>query len=111
MPQLQTLACPGVVSLVSCLAFSSQYLFLSIEPGPLRKGDAYLFNALVLALLFCYARTCLNDPGTIPQDWQERLPDDKGKSIVESEARNLRFCRKCDAPKPPRAHHCRTCKR
>lgn len=110
--RVEALAYPGVVTLVSFLAFTSQWLFHSIEPGPLRKGDAYIFNSLVAALLICYTRTCFMDPGRIPSDWHEQIDtsDESARVAAETSSRQ-RYCRKCEMPKPPRAHHCKTCKR
>jgi hypothetical protein len=110
--RLEALAYPGVVSLVSFLAFTSQWLFYNIQPGPLRKGEAYIFNALVFALLVCYTRTCYTDPGRIPSDWHEKIQtkDECARVAAEASSRQ-RYCRKCEMPKPPRAHHCKVCKR
>jgi len=110
--ELQALAVPGVVSLVSFLAFSSQWLFYHIEPSPLRKGDAYIFNSLVAALLICYIRTCFTDPGRIPSDWYDRsTPQHDAHDERVDKSSRQRYCRKCEMPKPPRSHHCKTCKR
>ena len=106
LPGLQKLAPPAVTLLVSFLAHSSQWLFANTEPGRLRKGDEYLFNFLVGSLLICYWRTCFTDPGRIPRDWHERVTLDDAQI-----SQRQRWCRKCDAYKPPRAHHCKTCKR
>lgn len=107
MPALQRLAPPAVTSLVAFLAFSSQWLFCYVEPGPLRKGDAYIFNGLVASLLIAYWRTCYTDPGRIPHNWHETIYE-KEDALA---AQRLRWCRKCEAYKPPRAHHCKVCKR
>lgn len=109
----QRLAVPGVSVLVFFLAYSSQWLFQHIEPGPLRKGDAYLFNALVGSLLVCYWRTCFTDPSRIPRDWWETSSAVNGETEGEDEqkSKRQRWCRKCVTFKPPRAHHCKTCKR
>lgn len=109
---LERLAFPGVVSLVCFLAYTSQWLFMYLEPAPLRKGEAYIFNMLVFSLLVCYVRTCFTDPGRIPVDWYERAAAAKGttKEAVDTNSRQ-RYCRKCEMPKPPRAHHCKTCER
>jgi palmitoyltransferase len=110
--RLEALAYPGVVSLVCFLAFTSQWLFYNIQPGPLRKGEAYVFNALVSALLVCYTRTCYTDPGRIPSDWHEHIQTNDECARVAAEASSRqRYCRKCEMPKPPRAHHCKICKR
>jgi hypothetical protein len=110
--RVESLAYPGVVSLVSFLAFTSQWLFHHIQPGPLRKGEPYIFNILVAALLICYTRTCYTDPGRIPHDWHENIEtkNDCARLAAEVSSRQ-RYCRKCEMPKPPRAHHCKTCKR
>jgi hypothetical protein len=110
--RVEALAYPGVVSLVSFLAYTSQWLFYHIQPGPLRKGETYVFNALVLALLVCYTRTCYTDPGRIPSDWHENIQTKDACARVAAEASSRqRYCRKCEMPKPPRAHHCKICKR
>lgn len=107
-PLLQKLAPPAVTSLVAFLAFTSQYLFHNIEPGPIRKGDAYIFNTLVAFLLMCYWRACFTGPGRIPSDWYEA-----GNVGVDGSqnSQRQRWCRRCDTFKPPRSHHCKTCKR
>ena len=111
MPGLQRLAPPGVTCLVTFLAFSSQWLFSSIEPGPLRKGDAYIFNGLVTCLLICYWRSCITDPGRIPRDWHEKLGTKSEITGINDASKRHRWCRRCEALKPPRAHHCKVCKR
>ena len=116
LPTLQRLAPPGVTALVAFLAYSSQWLFYNIEPGPLRKGDAYFFNAMVASLLICYWRTCFTDPGRIPRDRWETSLAGSGEANANGEedqqkSQRQRWCRKCETFKPPRAHHCKTCKR
>jgi palmitoyltransferase len=110
-PILQKLALPFGTVLVSFLSFASQWLFHHIEPGPLRKGDAYIFNALVACTLICFWRTCLTDPGRIPKNWQEYVDQDEPLGSNDQTSQRQRWCRKCEAYKPPRAHHCKTCKR
>lgn len=102
---LGSLAIPAVLSLVAFLVLSSQWLFASIEPGPLAPRESLVFNSLVVVLLICYARAVSTDPGRIPANWKST----DGTGHVSS-ARQ-RWCRKCKAYKPPRAHHCKICKR
>jgi len=80
---------------------------------------------IIHILLFCSiaALACANhflamttDPGAVPPD-AVPLPDPE-KGIDEMTALNLnpaklgrRFCRRCNAYKPKRAHHCSICKR
>lgn len=110
LPLLQRLAVPGVSIIIAFLAYPSQLLFAYIEPGPLRKGDAYLFNLLVACIFICYYRTCFTAPGKIPRDWQSLVVGDVTVSDDDQAPQRQRWCRKCEAYKPPRAHHCKTCK-
>ena len=57
-------------------------------------------------VLFCvvqslYALTLFSDPGFVPLQ-------PAGENLVQ---RDIRFCKKCNVPKPPRAHHCSICGR
>ncbi|KAM0282589.1 hypothetical protein ACHAQH_002957 [Verticillium albo-atrum] len=121
-PIIQKLAVPGVTLLILFLGYSSQYLFHTasdLAPGPLTRPQSYIFNGLLLCLWFTYYRSCTVDPGRyvftskvleVPAD-----DDDDDNKTSPSDSNNLnnysRWCRKCEAPKPPRAHHCRTCRR
>ncbi|KAM3419689.1 Palmitoyltransferase [Cercospora zeina] len=114
LPLLQRLAPPAVSAVIAFLTFTSQWLFHRIEPGPLSSREAYLFNALVATSFFCYWRTCLTDAGRIPKDWPESingLGSDAQQTASKAAAQSNRWCRRCEAFKPPRAHHCKTCKR
>jgi len=111
---LQKLAPPGVTILVAFLAYSSQYLFLKIEPQPLQSSEIYIFNGLVICLLIAYWRTCLTDPGKIPPNWQElasSATEGDNQAAEQGGAQKQRWCRKCEIYKPARAHHCKTCRR
>lgn len=110
-PLLQRLALPGVSTLVAFLAYSSQWLFHYIEPGPLPKGDAYVFNAMVACIFICYWRTCLTDAGRIAADWRSMTNEAASQATSKAITQSTRWCRRCEAFKPPRAHHCKTCQR
>jgi len=106
LPSLKALAVPAVLCLISFLAFSSQYLFLSIDPRPLNSKEYLVFNLLISCLLICYFRAIRTDPGRIPPTWGSE--ESTSTSVVKPRSR---WCRKCDAYKPPRAHHCKVCGR
>ncbi|KPI44941.1 Palmitoyltransferase pfa4 [Cyphellophora attinorum] len=107
-PWIAKLAIPGVSGLIAFLSYSSQYLFQYLEPGPLTRKQTYIFNTLVACIWISYGRTCLTDPGHVPEYWSRaRLEDDN----EHDQHQRSRYCRKCDAPKPPRSHHCKVCKR
>lgn len=106
------LALPGVATLISFLAYGSQILFRYIEPSPLTRDEAIAFNVLVCCIWICYFRACFTNPGTIPLGWAP--PDSRSHGTPSFDAPNQqrqRWCRKCKAPKPPRAHHCKSCLR
>jgi palmitoyltransferase len=114
---ISQLAVPAVSALIIFLAYTSQYLFLNIEPLPLSTEQLVKFNTLVACTWICYARACATDPGRIPADWQ---PQPVGTEREISQTRDdpsgdlssrQRWCRRCEAFKPPRAHHCKTCQR
>ncbi len=105
---LQRLAVPGVSLLIAFLSYGSQLLFPGIDPGPLTSQQKLIFNALVACLWISYARAVLTDPGHVPAGWKPEViaDDEEGPLLLRQ-----RLCRRCDAPKPPRAHHCKVCKR
>lgn len=109
------LAVPGVVLLIATLSYTSQYLFYVIEPGPLDSRQAKIFNLLVICIWISYARACTIGPGSVPKGWSPDANTKKQTSSDENENEKYRarqrYCRKCNALKPPRSHHCKVCKR
>lgn len=108
------LAIPAVTALISFLSYSSQFLFLFLEPGPLTKAETWKFNALVACIWVCYYRACTVDPGRVPKDWasKKQLSASQGGIKIDGDvSTRQRWCRKCAAFKPPRAHHCKICQR
>ena len=108
---LAKLAVPAVSLLIAFLSYTSQYFFHAIEPGPLEPRQTQIFNTLVVCLWVSYARACTTNPGSVPKDW---FPDNKPEENTLSDGKiqtRQRYCRKCNALKPPRSHHCKVCKR
>ena len=79
-------------------------------------------------LLYNYYLCVVTDPGTVPHNWvrnafakagvphlcefiQEPEFDDNDGYEVKKQSGAPRYCRMCKKFKPPRAHHCKTCKR
>ncbi|RAH43592.1 putative palmitoyltransferase with autoacylation activity Pfa4 [Aspergillus brunneoviolaceus CBS 621.78] len=120
---LSKLATPAVATLISFLAYSSQYLLNHFEPAPLRRAECWRLNLLAGCIWICYYRTCTVDPGWVPRDWKPAAaaaaPEDRKQQQQPRKSQpngavgngGGRWCRKCEAYKPPRAHHCRTCQR
>ncbi|KAI9171866.1 palmitoyltransferase pfa4 [Paramyrothecium foliicola] len=99
-PFIQKLAVPTVCLLISFLGYFSQFLFQksSLDPGPPTRSETYIFNILLLVLWYTYYKAVTVDPGRYV------FPE----TVIEAEGR---WCGKCAAPKPARAHHCRFCGR
>lgn len=110
-PLIKRLAVPGSCALMGFLSVSSQILFYvagdSLAPGRLTRSETYTFNTLLACLWYTYYKSCTVDPGRYP------FPDAAVVEVPEPDEYGLvrRWCKKCAAPKPPRAHHCRHCAR
>jgi palmitoyltransferase len=118
--KVASLAVPAVLTQISILSFSSQYLFKSLDPEPLTEKETIYFNVLIFVLLICYARAVLTDPGQIPKLIAEKkeLGNDEDEPLIDASqdgaqqvVKRQRWCRTCESRKPPRSHHCRVCKR
>ncbi|KAL6877005.1 zf-DHHC domain-containing protein [Trichoderma novae-zelandiae] len=99
-PFIEALAVPAVCALIVFLSYFTQYIFRDPDllPGPPSRDETVVFNTLLLCLWFSYFRAVTVDPGRYAF----------GEQVLEADGR---WCKKCQAPKPPRAHHCRHCKR
>ncbi|KAE8350325.1 Palmitoyltransferase [Aspergillus coremiiformis] len=105
---ISRLAIPMVCALISFLAYTSLYFFKYFEPARLREGEVWRINIFALCIWVCYYRTCTVNPGHIPRQWR---PLDNKQLEADRASGRQRWCRRCEAFKPPRAHHCRTCQR
>ncbi|KAL7796844.1 DHHC palmitoyltransferase domain-containing protein [Trichoderma ceciliae] len=99
-PLIQNLAVPAVCLFTAFLSYFSQLIFRqpALDPGPLSYNESVIFNTLLLCLWCSYFKVVTVDPGRYTFEAQ----------VLEADGR---WCKKCQAPKPPRAHHCRHCKR
>lgn len=74
--------------------------------------NALIFSCLTLMALLSYLLAIFRDPGRVPLRY---LPDVEDRHTplheVKRKGGDLRYCQKCESYKPPRAHHCRVCKR
>ncbi|GAA6059464.1 hypothetical protein JCM10212_005403 [Sporobolomyces blumeae] len=107
----------GTLVLISFIGFSSQ-LFIVLPSYEHDWRDRELvkllvpFNVLLALLYLNYALTVATDPGSIPKGWEPNWDAiETGQAEVKKLTGGPRFCRTCQAYKPPRAHHCRQCKR
>lgn len=106
VPSSAQLYIAGVSTLIAFLGYSSQYLFRQLQPDAALNSNV-TFNVLLGCVCICYYRACFTDPGRIPKDWVTTPVADDDPFVD----RPKRWCKKCEAPKPPRAHHCKVCGR
>lgn len=82
---------------------------LQTSPGFL---NALIFTFLAFLSLFSLFVCVSSDPGRVPPSY---VPDDEESNVSDQETKRnggqLRHCDKCCIYKPPRAHHCRVCRR
>ena len=107
--KLLLLAVPFSFALVSFIGYASQWLFNRLEPGSLTSTESFILNFGTLAVLGCYTRAVLVDPGKVVADGHEAdAQQNHGEGSFNTKRR---WCKKCENYKPPRSHHCRVCKR
>ncbi|XP_008178297.1 palmitoyltransferase ZDHHC3 isoform X1 [Acyrthosiphon pisum] len=71
-----------------------------------------LFNTFLLLLTVSHLRAMFSDPGTVPLSHTNVSLSDLrqvNEPLVKRE--DWTMCTRCEAYRPPRAHHCRICKR
>lgn len=74
--------------------------------------NTLFFTCLTFMALLSYTLAIFRDPGRIPHSYMPDIEDDHiSVHEVKRKSGDLRYCQKCSFYKPPRAHHCRVCKR
>ncbi|CAD0091343.1 unnamed protein product, partial [Aureobasidium mustum] len=101
-------AIPAVTFLICLIAYPSLWLLRRLGPQPLTRQQSIILHVYALVILFCYYKACFTDPGRIPKDWIPKSSE-TAKENPRDRVQRQRWCRKCQAYKPSRAHHCKTC--
>ncbi|XP_041022845.1 probable protein S-acyltransferase 15 isoform X2 [Juglans microcarpa x Juglans regia] len=99
----------GFVYYITVFVFVEDWIGLRSSAGSL---NAMMFTLLCFLCLFSFFACVLIDPGQIPASY---VPDvEESRRSDEEPHKNgaqLRHCDRCSTYKPPRAHHCRVCRR
>lgn len=75
-------------------------------------ANAAAFSAVAAAAVATYSIAVVRDPGSVPATFLPDVEDaDSPIHEIKRKGGDLRYCQKCSHYKPPRAHHCRVCKR
>ncbi|KAG6512504.1 hypothetical protein ZIOFF_030625 [Zingiber officinale] len=101
-PVIAAISLIGVVYYITVFVFVDDLLGLSTSPGRL---NACIFSWLAFMCLFSFFVAVLTDPGSVPPSFAPETED----PLKFGEP--LKYCDKCSTYKPPRAHHCRVCRR
>lgn len=108
---IQQCAIPAVTFLICLIAYPSLWLLRRLGPLPLTEQQSIILHVYAVVIIYCYYKACFTDPGRIPKNWVPKQSDTVRDRNSEDERQRQRWCRKCQAFKPPRAHHCKTCER
>ncbi|XP_050238112.1 probable protein S-acyltransferase 16 [Mercurialis annua] len=104
-----------VVLAITFIYFSTLFVFveswfgLMTSPGII---NAVVFTAMAFMCVLNYCLAIFTDPGRVPSAYAPDIEDaDNPVHEIKRKGGDLRYCQKCSHYKPPRAHHCRVCKR
>uniref|UniRef100_A0A5B7AWB2 S-acyltransferase n=2 Tax=Davidia involucrata TaxID=16924 RepID=A0A5B7AWB2_DAVIN len=89
--------------------FIDQWFGLRSSPGIM---NAVVFTAVALMCVFNYSVAIFTDPGGVSSTFVPDIQDAENPiHEIKRKSGDLRYCQKCSHYKPPRAHHCRVCRR
>lgn len=99
----------GFVYYITIFVFLEDWLGLQSSAGSL---NALIFTYLASFSLFSFLVCVLTDPGGVPSAY---VPDVEDTELSDQDSKRtgtrLSQCDKCSSYKPPRTHHCRSCRR
>ncbi|WRX11966.1 Palmitoyltransferase [Theobroma cacao] len=100
----------GFVYYITVFIFIEDWVGLQSSAGSL---NAKIFTFLASLCLFSFSVGVLTDPGYAPSSYLPDVEDSSSVSDEEPKKNGVqsKYCDKCAAYKPPRAHHCRVCRR
>ncbi|KAJ9545565.1 hypothetical protein OSB04_025272, partial [Centaurea solstitialis] len=109
LPILAVLILMEMVYYATLFIFLDDWIGLQSSTGWL---NAVIFTSFASLSLFSFLVCVLTDPGAVPSGYFPDIETNDGSDHESREAEALKKrCDKCSAYKPPRAHHCRVCRR
>ncbi|CAD5122232.1 DgyrCDS10681 [Dimorphilus gyrociliatus] len=73
--------------------------------------NAFVFNIIIFLLVVSHLRAVFSDPGLVPLPRNRLDFSDMQEERGSKEEDGWTVCMKCETYRPPRAHHCRVCRR
>ncbi|KVI06795.1 Zinc finger, DHHC-type, palmitoyltransferase [Cynara cardunculus var. scolymus] len=105
----------AVLILMEMVYYGTVFIFLDDWIGLQSSAgwlNAVIFTSLASLTLFSFLVCVLTDPGGVPSGYFPDIENNDGSDQESRKAEALqKRCDKCSAYKPPRAHHCRVCRR
>ncbi|WCJ28322.1 DHHC-type zinc finger family protein [Euphorbia peplus] len=117
MRRVPGLSLPVIVVVLAIIYIYFTTLFVFIDgwfglmssPGIM---NAVVFTAVAVMCIFNYGVAIFSDPGQVPSTYMPDVEDPHNPiHEIKRKGGELRYCQKCSLFKPPRAHHCRVCRR
>ncbi|XP_010521600.1 PREDICTED: probable protein S-acyltransferase 16 [Tarenaya hassleriana] len=109
LPVVVVMLVIGFIYFSTVFTFIDRWFSLTSSPG---IANAAVFTALALMCVYNYAIAIFRDPGWVPANYAPDVEDPENPvHEIKRKGGDLRYCQKCSHYKPPRAHHCRVCKR
>ncbi|KAH7514471.1 hypothetical protein FEM48_Zijuj11G0093100 [Ziziphus jujuba var. spinosa] len=97
------------IYLTTIFIYIDRWFGLMTSPGIM---NAVVFTGVAAMCVFNYTVAVFMDPGKVPSTYMPDIEDsDNPVHEIKRKGGDLRYCQKCAHYKPPRAHHCRVCKR
>mmetsp|Transcript_9416 Transcript_9416/g.12323 ORF Transcript_9416/g.12323 Transcript_9416/m.12323 type:complete len:360 (+) Transcript_9416:24-1103(+) len=83
------------------------FVYFTFVVEEFRELNGVIYSILIALTLITHLRVMLTDPGSVPKDAEPLVK--KRHPLPGSQVEVI--CGRCDAFRPPRAHHCMTCGR
>ncbi|KAF8402941.1 hypothetical protein HHK36_011034 [Tetracentron sinense] len=109
LPVVVVLSAIAYIYYATVFVFVNDWFGLRTSPGLM---NAVIFTAMACMCLFNYGVAIRRDPGRVTANYMPDIEDAETPiHEIKRKGGDLRYCQKCSQFKPPRAHHCRVCKR
>ncbi|KAL8518045.1 hypothetical protein ACS0TY_009365 [Phlomoides rotata] len=108
LPVLSVLLILGFIYSVTIFVFIEDWIGLQSSAGLL---NSLIFSFLASLCVFSFFVCVLADPGSVPSGYFPDVENHGTDQEIKRTGEHLRKCDKCSVLRPPRAHHCRVCRR
>lgn len=97
-----------VLHIIAMLYSAFVFVYMPAAGIALDSPTSLIFHSIIFLVLASYARAAQSDPGAVPDTGAWRKECCPPPQLTEKKVTNgkARWCKKCGAHKPDRAHHC-----